>query len=50
MDSPDCSSDDSGAGLGGGTGGFAACLDVGGLDGADADVFDPLAPVPFLVA
>ena len=31
----DCSSDDSGARLGGGAGGFADCLDECWLDGAD---------------
>ena len=49
VNSPDCSSDDSGAGFGGGGGGPADFLDRGCLDDADA-FFTPLAPVPFLVA
>ena len=37
VDSPDCSSDDSGAGMGGGAGDSADFLDEGCLDSADAD-------------
>ena len=51
VDSPDCSSDDSGAGLGIGAGSSADFLEWGCLEGAGADCFcTPLAPVPFLVA